>query len=215
MLKDSQRGWLRIWLVLVIGFSQFFFYAEPAWACKCTPSPSPSSALNLADAVFTGTVVAVIDPTKLSYYDKLVWSYLKRYPSADYQNFYLQLVVFKVTTSWKGITDTFVTVRAPSHSAGCGYTFTSGQSYLVYSHNWRGKPWTNHCTRTTEFNHATEDLHYLQTVPALVIAPLGLTAAILKISLVILILLAVVGMFWIIRRNRLARRGLVSSSGAE
>lgn len=215
MLNDSQRGWLRLWLVLVIGFSQVFLRAESAWACKCTPSPSPSSALNLADAVFAGTVVAVFNPTKLPYYDKLVWSYLKRYPGAEYQSFYTQFALFKLTTSWKGTTDTLVLVRTPSDSGGCGHSFSSGQPYLIYSHNWRGNPWTNLCTRTTEFHYATEDIQYLQTVPTQAVTPVWLATLVLRTGLAILMLIAIAGLAGIIRRNRLARGRLLSSQSVE
>jgi hypothetical protein len=85
---------LRLLLVLIVGFSSFLAQPQPVRACKCTPSSLPSSALAQADAVFSGTVVAVLNPAKLPYYDKLAWSYIDYFPNADYQNLYLQLIIF-------------------------------------------------------------------------------------------------------------------------
>jgi hypothetical protein len=154
------------------------------------------------DAVFAGSVVAVLDFTKLPYYDRLVWRYVEFYPNTHYENFYSHLVLFRVEEAWKGVTDTFIIVRTGSVTSYCGYTFSPNHQYLVYGEDWQGDLWTGICTRTVELSAANEDLGYLQGVPTLALAPPWLTITSLGLVLGLTISIILVILFWIIRRFR-------------
>jgi hypothetical protein len=153
-----------------------------------------------ADAVFAGSVVAVLDLTRLPYYDRLVWRYVEFYPSTRYENFYSHLVLFRVQEAWKGVADTFIIVRTGSVSSYCGYTFSPNHQYLVYGDDWQGDLWTGICTRTVELTQADEDLGYLQSVPSLALAPPWLPITGLGLALGLIVFLIIGVLFLIIRR---------------
>jgi|GEM_PF-5628607 len=85
-----------------------------AHACSCAPPPAPKAALEAADVVFVGTVLAA---------DKV------RDPNGG-----LQVVnyTFEVSHSYKDAKEQ-VSVLSNESSAACGRTFTRGETYLVYA----------------------------------------------------------------------------------
>lgn len=75
-------------------------------------------------------------------------------------------VKFKVLKPWKGITASHVSVFTANSSSLCGYTFGTGESYLIYAHdfgNGKQRLETNICTRTRRLADAREDLQVLES----------------------------------------------------
>lgn len=122
-------------LTLLVGFS------VPAWACFCEELAEVPEALDQADAVFAGTVIAIEEP------EESPW--LK--------------VTIQVSTTWKGVS-TPTTVVYDSPLTRCRVGFEEGESYLVYAvaGTEPGNPLqTSTCTRTRALAEATEDLEAL------------------------------------------------------
>ena len=121
-------------LVLVAGLAVALLAllagAQPAHACSCAPSGSPAEALERANAVFAGEVVA-IRPRGTSPY---------RLSSADPVT-----VEFRVSRVWKGPRRETLTVETERSEISCGYEFKKGRKYIVYT--WQGTR-TGLCTRT-------------------------------------------------------------------
>ena len=110
------------------------------YACSCVIPPPPDQALQQAEAVFAGKVIGVKENSQK----------------------YQKSVLFEVTSTWKGVTQTQVELTTPLNSAACGYEFKEGQEYLVYANQGEANQLeTNLCTRTTEFSSAEEDLSVL------------------------------------------------------
>jgi putative component of toxin-antitoxin plasmid stabilization module len=107
---------------------------EPALACSCIEPPPPQEAAQQAAAVFTGTVLSVTQVENQ------------------------QEVRIRVERVWKGVRCGEVTIVTPLNEAACGFTFQTGQSYLVYAERQKGKLSTNLCTRTKLTSQASEDL---------------------------------------------------------
>jgi hypothetical protein len=59
-------------------------------------------------------------------------------------------------------------VRINNGPGNCAYQFTTGESYLVYTHRTPdGQMWTSMCTRTRPIANAAEDLAYLRSLAAI------------------------------------------------
>lgn len=116
------------------------------YACSCVMPAEPLEALENSAAVFTGKVVDIKESkgTIIS--------------SADPAE-----VTFEVVSSWKGVETNKVKLTTELSSASCGFTFTEGESYIVYTGD-GGEPEglkTGLCTRTKLLSSAGEDLKEL------------------------------------------------------
>lgn len=75
-------------------------------------------------------------------------------------------VDFAVVESLRGVQDW--QVRINNSGGNCGYPFTTGESYLVYTHRTPdGQMSTSMCTRTRPVANAAEDLAYLRSLAAI------------------------------------------------
>jgi hypothetical protein len=148
------------------------------YACKCGGPQTVKSSFEASYLVVSGQVLSkelvpfsqTIKPDSVSA--------IKERLKGDKQNlqFFEMSYIFKIDLEiverYKGtdLRDT-VTIYTAMHSASCGYKFELGESYLVYASKtsylgfmFRDKVdlsngsqkedtyWTNHCTRTTEYN---------------------------------------------------------------
>lgn len=112
---------------------------QNVYACKCIVPPPPIEAIEDADAVFSGTVIA----------KKRRHNFIK--------------VTFKVLCVWKGGIEEEITLYTPSQSAACGFSFERGRNYFVYANNSQSNIpgnilTTNLCTRTKTLLGADEDI---------------------------------------------------------
>ena len=107
--------------------------------CDCAPPPSPKEAYEMADAVFSGEVINIVED----------WDNLLKEISID---------VYDV---WKGSIDNQIVILTGIDDGICGYNFQEGLEYLIYANISGQNLWTNICTRTTLLEDAEEDLEYL------------------------------------------------------
>ena len=180
------------------------------FACSCAMPPTARDALNSADAVFSGTVVSVTQVNQ----NLSGGTNATSYPSNE--------VVFSVISVWKGVLRPQIILRTGSGGGDCGYTFTPGDTYLVYAYSSNpGSPafyvgntlieipltprqfGTSICTRTAPLAMAAADLAQLgpgtqptqQDVLNLVLDNLLMLMAII-VALIIVIIL------YLLRRRR-------------
>jgi hypothetical protein len=118
-----------------------------AEACTCDPGPNPPCrAAWYADAVFTATVLDVID-----------------LPQPVAQAFQPRLARLRLQESFSGDFPAEIDVATGRGGGDCGYPFSKGREYLVYAHRnpVTGRLTTSICSRTT-LMLARQDLPYLR-----------------------------------------------------
>ena len=120
------------------------FLTVTAEGCTCGNAGPPCEAYANTAAVFTGTVTSVTE-------------------NGNYRTF-----VFLVGRPFKGVSRGYVRVNTGRGGGDCGYRFEIGRKYLVYASKDQqtGTMATSVCTRTQSFDAATEDLNYIQDLPA-------------------------------------------------
>lgn len=114
--------------------------AETAKACSCMAPASPQEELRRSSMVFAGRVISV-----------------NRIES-DGGYAYNQVRFDVLRTFGEGRPGARLTVRTATNSAACGYNFSKGGHYLVYTYENDGVQHTSICSRTARFRDATEDL---------------------------------------------------------
>jgi hypothetical protein len=129
-----RRLWIALALLVVLGAGALQ-QPRAAYACSCMAPPPPLEARDGSAAVFAGQV-AGITPNG---------------PSGV-------LVTFDLQQSWKGPAGPQLTIATGADSAGCGFTFTQGEQYLVYGFAQEGQLWTSLCSRTAPLANAGDDL---------------------------------------------------------
>jgi hypothetical protein len=98
------------WLFALLTLLGTLAWTPLAHACKCAAPDAPAAALQSAQAVFEGEVVAIDEH------------------DSDL------LVSLRVPRAWKGIDSAEqVRVRTRRESAACGYPFSLGETYLIYA----------------------------------------------------------------------------------
>lgn len=123
-----------------------FLPYKSVYACSCAMSTVQESR-DSASFVFTGHVTSIIsgrDP------NATVFS------SAD-----PVYVTFQTSAFWKGTPYTSMVVSTATEGSSCGYAFTVGKEYLVYTYQNEQLPETSICNRTAPQNEAQEDLRIL------------------------------------------------------
>jgi hypothetical protein len=118
-------------------------------ACNCGGTPTPSEAAKEADAIFVGTVVGTQTQPD--------WSSGIRVTEVR--------VSFLVRSAWKGTPPLRATVVTPANEAACGYSFRTGERYLVYASRHQGELHSGLCTRNARVAEAGEDLAALGPPP--------------------------------------------------
>jgi hypothetical protein len=134
-------------LIVFVFLTCVSFGARSASACTCA-QPKDSKPFDLAEAVFVGKVVSVVKPKP-----RLVDRRRNIYAFSE-----LLVVRFKVTTVWKYVTHTYVTLTTMEQSSACGYHFDAGKTYLVYAYASQDGLNTNLCSETKELSAAESDL---------------------------------------------------------
>ena len=127
-----------LWLLAGMGQS---------YACSCVPPGSPSEASAQSTVVFAGKVVAI---RGFDIPESGIVS------TAD-----LGTIELQVSTIWKGPVQETMFVTTVRDEAGCGFTFTEGQEYVVYSRSDATPPEVSLCSRTRLASNAQEDFEAL------------------------------------------------------
>ncbi len=120
-----------------------FTEPSPTYACSCVTPGSPSEELEASVLVFAGEVVSVEEQRSL----------LGLISSTDPTT-----VEFRVHTVWKGQVGESISLVTARLGASCGFTFSTGKRYVVYS---RDESTVSLCSRTTPSAQAEEDLAVL------------------------------------------------------
>lgn len=174
-MKTSNR--IRVAVCLAILFT-LLTRPSLAKACSCVADVTISNNFSWHDAIFTGKVIRIVD-NYFPYFSTADYILYKLgYPNYFFSRFARNAekrlgfsVFFKVLKSWKGVEKTFVEVNTGRGGGDCGYSFVSGQEYLIYASHAYGKPgnyWvTGICSRNAILHDATEDLTYLNSFPEL------------------------------------------------
>ncbi|MGA9226762.1 MAG: hypothetical protein WB217_10525 [Mesobacillus sp.] len=91
-------------------------FPSVASACSCAELPTAASELERSKAVFSGKVLDI-----------------KEKRSA--QGYMTKSVLFEVTNTWKGVTQSQIIITTGQGGGDCGFNFTEGQEYLVYAND--------------------------------------------------------------------------------
>jgi hypothetical protein len=146
--SNSKRGNLEMNLLLRAGLVflllmtiALVYQTNTALACSCAQNPDPKTALDNASAVFSGKVTDI-----------------KRTGG-----FWESAVAVKIETKnvWKGPKNKSFVIHTAEQSASCGYEFTKGEEYIVYTYENDGELRTSICSRTALLKDAQEDLQAL------------------------------------------------------
>ncbi len=117
-------------------------------ACSCAIPESAGKELENSDAVFVGTV------------DDVSGSSLYGAETFD--------VDFSIEKVFKGSDSTKQTLKTPTDSAACGYSFTEGEKYLVFAREWgtNGEDdlTISLCSLTQVANEATDAIEELNAI---------------------------------------------------
>jgi hypothetical protein len=114
-----------------------------SYACSCVPPGSPSEALAKSTVVFAGKVVSIRG--------------FEVPASGIVSTADLGTIELRVSTVWKGPVQETMFVTTVRDGAGCGFTFTEGQEYVVYSRSDATPPEVSLCSRTRLASNAQED----------------------------------------------------------
>ncbi|WP_423409051.1 hypothetical protein AABM38_02905 [Heyndrickxia sp. MSNUG] len=101
-------------LMFMVGIFAFSFPSATS-ACKCAGLPNAARELERSQAVFSGKVLDIKD---------------KR----NSKGYIIKSVLFEVTNTWKGVTQSQIIITTGQGGGDCGFTFTKGQEYLVYAY---------------------------------------------------------------------------------
>jgi hypothetical protein len=131
------------WIKTVLGFCSVLSVIvtstpSPAFACSCAYERSIKEELKTSEEVFAGKVLGIKEERELS----IEFSPTTFLPSH-------KSVLFEVTKSFKGVTQSQILIKTMLHEAACGYDFQVGKEYLVYANELRPEFLeTNICDRT-------------------------------------------------------------------
>lgn len=127
----------RIALFALLLFTLALSQPSRAMACSCDELATMEEAATVATAIFSGTVVDMVDN------------------GSDTR------VTLQVQESWKGADEDNLVVTTRPGSDNCGYVFEMDESYLVYTYGPATNLNTSACTRTQPLSLAAEDIDYL------------------------------------------------------
>jgi len=136
----SQRIFLGLLLLLLPSASGL--------ACSCGYPKPPLKELAQRDAVFSGTVIGVVDG--------------EIHPAPDI-NASGKHVTVKVGKSWKGNVKGLVKIHTGMGLGDCGYQFTPQKEYIFYANRLDdGHLYTGICTRTGLLKNATNEIREIE-----------------------------------------------------
>ncbi|MFE7064335.1 hypothetical protein ACFVAD_19580 [Sutcliffiella sp. NPDC057660] len=129
-------------MILVTVLSVLIYPAPTAMACDCDPPDTATEAMEVATAVFRGTVLKIH----------------KNQTMSDGERY--EKVLFSVSESWKGMEDSQAIIYTDS-SSSCTFGFQEGNEYLLYPYLRDGVMYIMDCGRSSDISLAEEDLKEL------------------------------------------------------
>jgi hypothetical protein len=131
---------MRIVLALLVSLSSLAI-VNSALACSCVEPLPPRDALEVADSVYSGRVLEIVE------LDEGLDGYMYAYE-------------MELFASWKGIAEERLILKT-TDPAMCGVSLQVGVSYLVYADRTNEVLDANNCSRTQALKDADEDLEEL------------------------------------------------------
>ena len=137
--------------------------SSAAMACLCGGGGgvTPCEGYGKAAAVFVGTVTGVRESEQYKGKDVAELRKLRDSGELDWGSMAYK---FSVEQAYLGVAGSEVEIVTGRGSPDCGFTFQTGQRYLVYADRYKDKLITSTCMRTKPFNEASEDIAYLGTL---------------------------------------------------
>ncbi len=120
---------------------------DKSYACSCGDRGSPSELLATATMVFAGKVVDT-----RGYEAPASGIYYSNDPVT---------IKIQVSTVWKGAVHETMFVETVRSKPSCGFPFSKGTEYVVYSHSDDSPPFVGLCSGTRKAAHAKEDFQAL------------------------------------------------------
>ncbi|MCM3597706.1 hypothetical protein M4D55_18215 [Metabacillus idriensis] len=127
---------LKIILCLLFISGIFFVNEEKGYACSCAQPSSVQSELENKTAIFSGKVLKIIENSKKE-------------------------ALIEVNQIWKGPSQSQLIIETERDSAGCGFDFIEGQTYLIYAYGEKNTLETGLCERTALVTDAGDDIRVL------------------------------------------------------
>lgn len=103
--------------ILIFSFISILFissFSSEVSACSCVQLPNVEEELERSNAVFSGKVIDVREKRSLT-------------------GNVSKLVLFEVTSTWKGVQQSQIMITTGLDSGDCGIDFKGGKEYLVYA----------------------------------------------------------------------------------
>lgn len=127
--------------------SLFWIGSSTASACSCVPTDpnltvkqQVAAAMKNGGAIFSAKIIAV--KTNDEQYQQVTYT-------------------IEVVRVWKGKVPKTTTISTGANSAMCGYSFSVGETYLIYGGGDAKNGFsTTHCTRTAQLQ-GNQDVHFL------------------------------------------------------
>ena len=147
----------------------------PVWACSCSPiSEPPCLAAWSATALFTGTVIDIVEPAPRQSQPQTAGPKPIRAPFYESSKTALpwpkRVVRMQIAEVLTGVDPGQKEIEIVTGIGGgdCGYSFQTRVDYIIYAHkNSEGRLETGICSRTRPLTQAAEDLAYLHAFPQL------------------------------------------------
>jgi hypothetical protein len=176
----------RTLLFLMILSSILVNSPKRALACACMASPSITTALADATAVFTGRI------TRLE---------LTNNPFTDGFDTRIKVTI-ETARVWKGPRYLRLVVYTHQSSASCGYPFNLGEEYLVYAHGEENNLYVGLCSLTKPLNNATADLQALGNGQDVLVEGVNFGIPLMASGLIALIAVVAISVFKKVARSR-------------
>jgi hypothetical protein len=151
----GRRFQLVISLLMIVSFITVLMPSK-GYACSCAYEPSVEEELEKSKVVFSGDVVSIREVKPFGVFQNLI----SFFTDLDHKYYPEKHVIFNVSSTWKGASQSQLIIETGLGGGDCGYEFQVGQSYLVYAGGNDGHH-TSICHRTTELVSAKEDLSVL------------------------------------------------------
>jgi hypothetical protein len=121
---------MRLLARFALATTMLFILAEVASACSCVRPSPPEKDFRTMPYVFMGTVVKITPAKKAGLVMPLGGKRAFKWEMEEEEVF---VVTIEVRESFKGVKSSTVELVTETNTAGCGYPFEVGQTYLVYA----------------------------------------------------------------------------------
>jgi hypothetical protein len=129
ILETNKRD---VFAFIILAMVTALSYTPSAFACPCPEISDPLTSLKQSTAVFSGKVLKIDEDGDRS---PLTGTSMRK-------------VHFRVDKAWKGIERIMIRVNTEKDTTACGYKFSTGNEYLVYTSGERGNLQVSLCSRT-------------------------------------------------------------------